>query len=93
MLNPYLLITSIQDITLQHQFNTAVVVLGLAICLWMMAGTKEAFGSHMRPKGLPKCTREPRILVIYHQQRHTIVSDDQIEKMAGHLPSTKLGAT
>ena len=70
-----------------------VVALSLAIGLWMMAGSKEAFGPHVRPKGLPKCTYEPRISVMYHQQRHSIVLDDCIEKMAGYLPYTKLGST
>ena len=65
----------------------------MAVCLWMMAGTKEIFGPHVRTKGLPKCTCEPRILVIYYQQRHAIVFDARIKKMAGHFPHTKLGAT
>ena len=86
MLNPYLLITSLQDKTPQHLFDTAVVALGLAICLWMMAGTKEAFGSHVRPKGLPKCTCEPRILVMYHQQRHAIVLPDDLNQKNGWPP-------
>ena len=58
-----------------------------------MAGTKEVFGSHVGPKGLPKCTVELQISVMYHQQRHAIVSDKWIEKMVVHLPHTKLGAT
>ena len=41
---------------LRYLFDTVVVVLGLAICLWMMAGTKKAFSSHVRPKALPKYT-------------------------------------
>ena len=86
MLNPYLLITSLQDKTPQYLFYTAVVVLSLAICFWMMAGTKEAFGSHVRPKGLAKRRCEPRISIMYYWWRHTIVLEDQIEKMAGHLP-------
>ena len=56
MLKPYLIIANLQDKTPQHLLNTVVVVLGLAIRLGIIAGTKEAFGSHMRPKGLPKCT-------------------------------------
>ena len=90
MLNPYPLIASLQDKAPQYLFDTAVVALGLAMCLWMMAGTKEAVGSHVRPKVPPKCTCEPRISVMYHQQRDAIVSDDRIEKVAGHLPRTKL---
>ena len=93
MLNPYLLIASLQGKISQHLFDTMVVLLSLAICLWMIAGTKEAFGSHVRPKGLPKCTHELRISVMYHWQRHAIVSAYQMEKMAGYLPHTKLGAT
>ena len=86
MLNPYPPIASLQDKTPQHLFDTAMVTLGLVICLWMIANTKEAFGSHMKPKGLPKCAHERTISVIYHLQRHTIVLNNQIKKMAGHLP-------
>ena len=68
------------------------MVLSLDIYLWMMAGTKEAFSSHVGPKGLPKCTHELRILIMYHQQRHATVLDDQIEKVVDHLPHTKLAA-
>ena len=93
MLKPYLLIANLQDKTPQHLLNTVVVVLGLAICLGIIAGTKEAFGSHMRPKGLPKCTHKLRISVIYYQRRHAKVLEYPIKKMAGHLPRTKLGAT
>ena len=52
MLNPYPLIASLQDKNLLHLFDTTVVALGLAICLWIMAGTKEVFGPHVRSKGL-----------------------------------------
>ena len=93
MFNPYLLIASLQDKTPQYLFNTVVVVLSLAICLWMMAGTKEAFGSHIGAKGLPKCTCKLSISVMYHQQRHAIMLDYHSKKVAGHLPRTKLGAT
>ena len=87
MLNPYPFIASLQDKTPQYLFDTVVMALGLAICLWIMAGAKEAFGSHVRPKGLPKYTCEPRILVMYYQQRHTIVSNDQIKKWRATSPA------
>ena len=65
----------------------------MAICLWMMAGTKEAFGSHVRPKGLPKCTCELKDLghVPPTKAHHSV--KQPIKKMAGHLPHTKLVAT
>ena len=50
MLNPCPFITSLQDKTPQHLLNTVVVVLGLTICLWMIAATKQAFGSHWDQK-------------------------------------------
>ena len=93
MLKPYPLIGNLKGQTPQHLFATIVVALSLAICLWMMAGTKEAFSSHMRLKGLPKRTYKSRISVMYYQWRHAIVSDNQIKKMVGHLHHTKLWAT
>ena len=88
MLNLYPIIASLQDKTPQYSFDIVVVALSLAVGLWMMAGTKKTFGSHVRPKGLPKCTCEPRISVMYYQQRHTIVLDYRIQKKMGHLPHT-----
>ena len=58
----------------------------MAIGLWIMAGSKKVFGSHVRPKGLPKCTPEPMISLIYYQKRHAIVLDYQIKKNGGPPP-------